>query len=144
MTLRGTDPKSYITEYTLVYEDKSVISYISRDLITPVIRLITFRADIISARAPVGGERDLRMPSQIGPSIRVVLMNNCLVPYQPGLWGSSGGACQGLWLRVQGSGFRVQGSGFRVQGSGFRVQGTRFRVQGSGFRVESSGFRVQG
>ena len=30
---------------------KSVISYISWDLITPVIRLITFRADNISARA---------------------------------------------------------------------------------------------
>ena len=35
---------------------KSVISYISWDLITPVIRLITVRADIIS-RAGIGVER---------------------------------------------------------------------------------------
>ena len=91
MLYSGTDPESYVTEYSLVYTD--------------CLRLLLLYL-------PVGLGLELRVE---GTGFSV---NFCLVQGSGFRVQGSGFRVQDSGFRMQGSGFRFQDSGFRVQGLG--------------------------
>jgi len=94
MALRETDPESYVTQYTFMYEE--------------------FRGDLRRGDGHQVVDRGARVHCRHPKLLR---------PGSGFRFQGSWFRVQGSGFRVQGSGFRVQGSGCRVQGSGFRIQG---------------------
>jgi len=133
----GTDPESYIIEYTLVYEDDSVNRRPGSLTITCATLRYTSSCRITTALFAEASRCPKQLNSARSP-------NPSFATPPPAAAAESSSAvlsCLLAWRErfgVQVAGCRVQGSGCK----GFRVQGSRFRVQGAGFRVQGSGFDV--